>query len=107
MSFSIGDIAACSVGFLLRYAFFLIFRPPFSLRLDTSTAGKFEKLSYRWLKPLLGVSGIFTAAAAYVDRHGDNGFLLGVLLAAFFAIWLFTVPAGSLAFRQNYGWGKR
>ena len=107
MSFSVGDVAACMVGFFFPYCLFLTFRPPFNLRLDTSGAGRFEKLSYFWLKPLLMLSGTFTAGAAHADRHSDNGFIFGLLLAAAFAVWLFTVPAGSLAFRQNHGWDKR
>jgi hypothetical protein len=107
MPIELADIGTCLVGFLFPYGGFLTFRPPFNLRLDTSNAGRFEKLSYRWLKPVLGISGVFAAAAAYTDRHSDNAFIFGFLLAASFATWLFTVPAGSLAFRQNYGWYQK
>jgi hypothetical protein len=53
------------------------------------------------------MSGTLTAGAAYADRHSDNDFIFALLLATAFAVWLFTVPAGSLAFRENHGWNKR
>ena len=104
---SLGDIAACLLGFVFPYFLFLTYRPPFNLRLDASKAGKLEKLSYSWLKPLLALSGIFIAGAAYADRHSNDGFTFGLLLGAGFAVWLLTAPAGSIAFRQAYGWDRR
>jgi hypothetical protein len=102
-----GDIVACSLGLVFPYALFIGFGAPFNLWLDTSRAGRFEKLAYRRLKPALALSGLFAAGACYADRHSDNGLIFGLLLAATFAVWTLTVPAGALAFRQNHGWDKK
>ena len=107
MSVSVGDVWACLIGLLFPYSMFLGFRPPIGLRLDTSTAGRLEKLSYRWLKPLLVLAGTFSAGAAYADRHSDNDLTFWLPLAASLVIWLLTVPAGLHAFRVNYGWDRR
>jgi hypothetical protein len=104
MSSTLRDILACLVGLLFPYCLFLGFRPPFNLRLNASTASRIEKLSYHSLRPVLLASGMFTAAAAYADRHSESPLIFGLLLAMSFAIWLLSVPAGSLAFRQRYGW---
>ena len=100
----LGDIVAGAIGMAFPYALFIGFRSPLNLRLDTSDAGSFEKLSYRWLKRVLFLSGAVGAGATYADRHSDDGLVFGLLLAATFAIWMLTVPAGALAFRRNYGW---
>jgi hypothetical protein len=100
---STGDVVACLVGFLFPYGLFLTWRPPFSLRLDTTNAAPLEKLSCKWLKPILALSGTFSAGAAYTDRHSDSGTLFGLLLTTSFVIWLLTAPAGVHAFRANYG----
>ena len=107
MHLNVGDVGACLLGLVFPYCLFLNFRPPFDLRLDTSTAGRIEKLSYSCLRPLLMLSGTFCAGAVYADRHSDDGFVFGLLLGATFSVWLLTAPAGSLAFRQAYGWDKR
>ena len=104
--FSVGDIGACLLGFIFPYAMFVGWRAPFNLRLDISTADRIEKLSYAWLRPLLILSGAFCAGAAYTDRHSDDGLIFGLLLVAMIGVWLLTVPAGLLAFKQNYGWDK-
>ena len=106
MSFDLGDIGACLIGFAFPYCLFVGWRPPFYLRLDISTASSIEKLSYTWLWPLLILSGTFCAGAAYADRHSDDGLIFGLLLGATIGVWLLTVPAGSLAFKQAHGWDK-
>lgn len=107
MPFSMGDIGACLFGFVLPYCLFLVWRPPFNLRLDSSTAGAVEKLSYAWLRPLLILSGMLCAGVAYANRHSDDGRIIDLLLAAVIGVMLLTVPAGCLAFKQAYGWDRR
>lgn len=106
MSVSVSDVGACLIGFIFPYGMFIGFQAPFNLKLDVSQAGRLEKLSYQWLKPLLILSGTFGASASFADRHSDNALVFGILLTAMFVVSLFTYPAGMVAFRQFYGWGN-
>jgi len=93
------------VAFIATYCFFLSFRAPFSLAIDTRGLAAWKARLCRWVWPLVVTSGAFASTAVFAAKHDAWGCAAGFLGLAFVIFCALIVP-GIEAFKQNHGWGE-